>query len=232
MTRPKQEEQLLLSNIARSFLSLAISLALLPAQQQERPVPKYKIEILSAAGNPKKRKKNVISSESVIRVSDTNDVPVAGVTVMFAISQLSGGSAAFANGAASTIVTTNAAGIASTGAVSASTASTFNIGVSATVAGQPLTATVPVNMSAVAGSAGGAGAGGAAAGGAAGAGGGISGAMIGVIVAVAAGAAVAAGVALSGGKNTPAAAGPTPTTAGPTIRIGGPGIVTIGPPRP
>ena len=230
MTRPKQEEQLLLSSIARSFLSLAISLALLPAQQQERPVPKYKIEILSAAGSPKKRKKNVISSESVIRVSDTNDVPVAGVTVMFAISQLSGGSAAFANGAASTIVTTNAAGIASTGAVSASTASTFNIGVSATVAGQPLTATVPVNMSAVAGSAGGAG--GAAAGGAAGAGAGISGAMIGVIVAVAAGAAVAAGVALSGGKNTPAAAGPTPTTAGPTIRIGGPGIVTIGPPRP
>lgn len=226
-----------LPNTARLFLSGLLSLALLlpvPAISQEGPpVRKYKIEILSAAATPKKRKKNVISSESVIRVSDTNDIPVAGATVMFAISQLSGGSAAFANGAASTIVTTNAAGIASTGAVGATQASTFNIAVTASVSGQSVSATIPVNMSAVASGAGAAGGGGAAAGGgAAGAGAGISGAMIGVIVAVAAGAAVAAGVALGGGKSATPSTGPPTTAAGPSIRIGGPGTPTIGAPRP
>ena len=122
-----------------------------PAGQQEAPAnQKYKIEILSAAGRPQKRKKNVISSESVIRVSDSNDVPVAGIAVMFSLTSLSGGSAAFANGAMSTVITTNAAGLASTGAVSAAATSSFNIAVSASVGGQALTASIPVNMAAVA----------------------------------------------------------------------------------
>lgn len=221
-----------------SFWSVSLSLALVleapgSAAQDPQAAPKYKIEVITAAGKPTKRKKNVISSESVIRVTDQNDVPVAGVTVMFAITQLSGGSAAFTNGAASTIITTDSAGLASTGAVSASPASTFNISVSASAGGQSVTTSIPVNMNTVAAgvSGGGAGGGGAAAGAGAGAGGGISGAMIGVIVAAAAGAAVGIGVGLKGKGNSPAAVTtPTPTPAG--IRIGGPGTPVVGAPRP
>ena len=223
---------------SRSFLSIAISFALLLPPlangQTPPPAPKYKIEILSAAGKLNSRKKGVVSSESVIRVTDSNDIPVAGATVMFVIAQLSNGSAAFANGAASTIVSTNAAGIASTGAVGASASSTFNISVTASVSGQSVTATIPVNMSAVAAGAGGGGAG-AAAGGAAGAGGaGISGAAIGILVAVGAAAAIGAGVALGGGKssNPVASPGPATPTGGLTIRIGGPGAATVSAPRP
>lgn len=217
---------------SRSFLSITISFALLlppfAIGQTGPPAPKYKIEILSAAGKLNSRKKGVVSSESVIRVTDSNDIPVAGATVMFVIAQLSSGSATFANGAASTIVSTNAAGIASTGAVGASASSTFNISVTASVSGQSVTATIPVNMSAAAAGAG------AAAGGAAGAGAGISGATIGILVAVGAAAAIGAGVALGGGKNNNPAASPGPATptGGLTIRIGGPGAATVGPPRP
>lgn len=203
----------------RTALSVALMLALsLPPAglaQQSAPNQAYKIEILSAAGNPKKRKKNVVSSESVIRVTDRNDVPVAGATVTFLIVQLSGGSASFANGTSSTIVTTNAAGIASTGEVSATTASNFNISTTASVSGQTVTTSIPVSMATVAAGIG--------------AGAGISGATIGIIVAVAAAAAVGGAVAATrGGGNNPPAAGPTT----PTLRIGGPGTVVIGAPRP
>ncbi len=207
---------------ARSVLALGIALALLmPADlrsQQNPPAQKYKIEILSAAGNPKKRKKNVISSESVIRVTDRNDVPVAGATVTFLILQLSGGSASFANGSSSTIVTTNPAGIASTGELSASPTSSFNISTTASISGQTVTESIPVSMVTVAAGIG--------------AGAGVSGLTIGlIVVAVAAGAAVAAGVALSGGNsNAPAPGGTTGTP--PTIRIGGPGTPVVGAPRP
>ena len=200
--------------VVRSGLAIGLSIALMA--QESPPPPKYKIEILSAAGNPKKRKKNTISSESVIRVTDQNDVPVAGVTVMFAISQLSGGSASFANGASSTIVTTNAAGVAATGEVEASATSTFNINATASVSGQSVTTTIPISMATVAAAAGG----GAA----------ISGVMIGVIIAVAAGAAVGAAVALGGGSSSSTPSTPTtPPVAG--IRIGGPGTPVIGAPR-
>ncbi|MEZ5355027.1 MAG: hypothetical protein R2762_20515 [Bryobacteraceae bacterium] len=185
----------------------------------------YKIEILSAAGKPRRRK-NMVSSESVIRVTDSNDVPVAGIAVMFSLSNLSGGSAAFANGATSTIVTTNAAGVAATGNMTASATSSFSIGVSASVPGQaPVTATIPVNMAtAVAGGA----AGGAAAGGAAGAGAGVSGAVIGVVVAAGAAAAVVAAKTLGGGGGStpPPTSGPPPA-ANPRIRIGGAGTPTV-----
>lgn len=223
---------------SHTFLSIGVSFALLlppvAAAQTGPPAPKYKIEILSAAGKLNSRKKGVVSSESVIRVTDSNDIPVAGATVMFVIAQLSNGSAAFANGAASTIVSTNAAGIASTGAMGASASSTFNISVTASVAGQSVTTSIPVSMSTVAAGAGGGAAGaGTAAGGAAGAGAGISGAMIGIIVAVGAAAAIGAGVALGGGKSNPTSpVTTTPPVPGLSIRIGGPGTATVGAPRP
>ncbi|MEZ5356718.1 MAG: hypothetical protein R2762_29115 [Bryobacteraceae bacterium] len=183
----------------------------------------YKIEILSAAAKPKRRK-NKISSESVIRVTDSNDVPVAGISVMFSLTGLSGGSAAFANGALSTVLATNAAGIASTGAVTAGVSSSFSIAVAASVPGQAvLTATIPVNMAAVAAAGGAAaGAGGVAAGGAAAGGGaagaaGISGAVVGAVVAAGAAAAVVAAKTLGGDDK------PTP----PRVRIGGPGEIGI-----
>ena len=228
----------MVANSSRSLVCAALSIALLltppvAAQEVAAPEPKYKIEVLTAAGKVKKRKKNVISSESVIRVTDNNDVPVAGATVMFSIAQLTGGSAAFANGAVSTIVATNAAGIASTGAVSAATASSFSIAATASVAGQAVSITIPMNMAAVAAAGGAAAGAGGAAGGAAGAGGGaaaggaaaagatagISAAVVGVVAAVAAGAAVAAKVVLSSDD---------PPKPGPSIRIGGPGTPRVG----
>ncbi|MEZ5402376.1 MAG: hypothetical protein R2729_22065 [Bryobacteraceae bacterium] len=217
--------------------SLAVSMAMpLPAGtapgqvtggQQPAAAPAYKIEILSAAGRPRRRQ-NMVSSESVIRVTDRNDKPVAGVAVMFTLNNITGGSASFANGASSSIVTTNSLGVASTGEVTAGQTSAFNISASASVPGQaPVTVTIPVNMATVGT---GAVAGGAVAGGTTGAGGGISGAVIGLIVGVGAAAAVAAAVALGGGNDTPSPT-PTPTPTNPRIRIGGPGTPTVTGPR-
>jgi hypothetical protein len=188
---------------------------------------KYKIEILSAAGKPQRRR-NMISSESVIRVTDQNDTPVAGIAVMFSLTNLTGGSAAFANGALSTIVTTNAAGLASTGAVTAASTSSFSISVAASVSGQALTATIPVNMAAVAagGAAGGGGSGAASGAAGAGTGGGISGAVIGVVAAAGVAAAVVAAKALGGGGDDP-----TPPPPNARIRIGGPGTPSVVGPR-
>ncbi len=186
----------------------------LPAEQQTGGMPKYKIEILTAAGKAQKRRQGMVSSESVIRVTDENDTPVAGLTVTFLLTQISNGKASFINGTGTNVLTTNAQGIASTGPVTASPQSTFNITVNAGGSSQAASATIPVKMAAVsAGVAGGAG---------------LSAAAITLIVV---GAAAAAGVAVaaSGGGNgggTPA--GPA---APPVVRIGVGGGATVGPPR-
>jgi hypothetical protein len=230
----------IIATLAQIAPAPAVTPGLLAEAQQQQPVaagarPTYRIEILSAAAKPTRRRQGMVSSESVIRVTDSNDRPVAGVVVTFSVTQLSGGSASFVNGTTSAFVTTNASGIASTGPVTASTASTFNISVSASVSGQTLTATIPVNMATVAAGAGGATAGAAAGAGAgAGAGGGISAAVIGVIAAAGAAAAVVAVKAAGGGDGGTAGGisngGSTP--GNPRIRIGGPGTPTVGAPRP
>lgn len=222
---------------ARALVACLLSISLF-AQQSPPPPPNpssspaYKIEILSAAGKVRKRKKNVLSSESVVRVTDANDVPVGGIAVMFSLTNLSGGAAAFTNGAVSTIVTTNAAGLAATGSVTAAATSSFQIAVAASVPGQALTATIPVNMAAAAaaggaaagGGAAGAGAAAAGAGGGAAAGAGISAGVVGAIVAAGAAAAVVAAKVATGGNDDV-------RPANPRVRIGGPGGVAVGPPR-
>jgi hypothetical protein len=187
----------------------------LPEQQEvTADAPKYKIEILTAAGKVQKRRQGMVSSESVIRVTDENDTPVAGVTVTFLVTQLSGGQASFINGTGTNVLTTNAQGIASTGPVTASPQSTFNLVASVGSAGQATSATIPVSMAAVAA--------GVATGAAISA---TAIALIAVGAAAAVGVAVAAGGGGNGGSPSP---GPTPL---PGVRIGVGGAPTIGPPR-
>lgn len=185
------------------------------AEPQAQPAdgPKLKIEILTAAGKPQKRRQGMVSSESVIRVTDENDTPVAGLTVTFLLTQISNGSASFVNGTGTNVLTTNAQGIASTGPVSASPQSTFNIAVSASQAGQTATATIPVNMAAVAAGVGTA-----------------TGLSTAAIIGIVAGAAAAAGVAVAVGGGGNGGSSPTPTTP-PGVRIGIGGNPTVGPPR-
>ncbi len=184
-------------------LSLVYVLALsgvLPAQQPAAP-PKYKLTIVEGAATSKRVKKGRVSSQAVVKVTDENDVPVAGVAVTFTIPSLSTGGAAFANGALTTVVTTNAAGVASTG-FSAAASTSFSIGAAASVpGGAVVTAAVPVTTTAAA----------AAAGISAGA---VAGIVAGVSAAAVAG--IVAGVKASGG--------------GPSGTISAPGQPTFGKP--
>jgi hypothetical protein len=209
--------------ILREGLALLLSACLiLPAAAAPQPqapaadTPKFKIEILTAAGKAQKRRQGMISSESVVRVTDENDVPVAGATVTFLLTQVSGGSASFINGTGTNVLTTNAQGIASTGPVTASPQSTFNIVASAGSAGQAASVTIPVSMAAVAAGVG--------------AGAGISALALTLIVV---GAAAAAGVAVAAGGGGNGGSSPTPPpSALPSVRIGvGSGGVVVGPPR-
>jgi hypothetical protein len=198
---------------ARSILALMLCLLVITASTipaQDAPpvqasVQKYKLTVVEGSSTTKRAKKNRVSSQSVVKITDENDVPVPGIAVTFTIPQLSGTGATFANGQATSIVTTNSAGVASSGTFTVVAGSTFSMGVGAAVPGATLTTTVPVAVSAV------------VAGAAVGAG--IStGLLVGIIAGV--GAAVAAGVVVaskSGG-------------AGPAGTIGTPTAITFGHP--
>jgi hypothetical protein len=208
-------------NTLREGLALLLAACLiLPAAAAPQPpapatdAPKFKIEVLTAAGKAQKRRQGMISSESVVRVTDENDVPVAGATVTFLLTQVSGGSASFINGTGTNVLTTNAQGIASTGPVTASPSSTFNIVVSAGSAGQAAAATIPVSMAAVAAGVG--------------AGAGISALAVTLIVV---GAAAAAGVAVAAGGGGGSSSPTTPPAALPSVRIGVGDLVTFRLPR-
>lgn len=207
-------------------LALLSPKPLLRAQEQNS-APKYKITVLTDAATMKRGKKGRISSQAVVKVTDENDTPVAGIAVTFTIPQFVGGGASFANGALTSMVTTNAAGVASS-SVAAASGTSFTVGVSATVPGGVITASVPVNTAAAAAAAGGSS--GTAAGSTAGTGGGLStGAVVGIVAGVAAAAAVGIGVGVmgGGGKSTPAVTTPT----SPRGTITGPGGPVFGPPR-
>jgi hypothetical protein len=183
-------------------LTLVYALVLpgvLPAQQAAAP-PRYKLTIVDNAATSKRVKKGRVSSQAVVKVTDENDVPVAGVAVTFTIPSLSTGGAAFANGALTSVVTTNAAGVASTG-FSAATSTSFSIGAAASVpGGAVVTGTVPVTTAAAA---------------AAGAGlsaGAIAGIVAGVSAAAVAG--VVAGVKASGGGSSGTISAPGGPTFG------------------
>jgi hypothetical protein len=201
----------------------------LTAAQQATPEPaqanatqqKYKLTILAGASTAKRVKKGRVSSQAVVKVTDENDVPVAGIAVFFTLPQLSGG-AAFAGGGMTSLVTTNAVGVASSGVFSATAGSTLSVSVAASVpGGVALTGTVPVSMSAAA-----AGAAGAAAGGgtAAGAGGGAS---TGLIVGIAAGA-VAAGVGAAVALKGKGGSSSTTTPPPPALSVGSAISITFG----
>jgi hypothetical protein len=201
----------------------------IPDGAQANAAPqKYKLTVLEGASTSKRVKKGRVSSQAVVKVTDENDVPAPGIAVVFTLPQLSSGGAAFASGGLTSVVTTNAAGVASSGALSAATGSSFSISVTASVPGGVLTGTVPVSTAVVAGAAGAAGAGGAAAGGAAaGAGAGVStGVIVGIAAAVVAGA-VGAAVALKGGSSSSST---TTTTTAATTTVGAASSVTFGHP--
>lgn len=140
----------------------------------------------------------------IVEIRDRNNVPVAGATVTFTIG---GNSAAFAGGAQTLTVVTNAAGQAAAAGLTPTAAGAIQINATALVQGQALTATIvqtnvmtAAEAASAASAAGGAtgasgGSGGAAsgaAGGAASGGGGISATTIGIVGGAIAGGAVAA----------------------------------------
>jgi hypothetical protein len=87
---------------------------------------------------------NIIQQKTAVRpvveVRDRNDLPVAGVVVVFSIG--GGGGATFAGGATTTTVTTNAAGRAAVAELNPVTNGSFQINVEATYQGQTATTTI------------------------------------------------------------------------------------------
>lgn len=135
----------------------------------------------------------------IVEIRDRNNLPVSGATVTFSIG--GGNSAAFAGGAQTVTVTTNAAGRAAAAALNPLGGGSFQIHVSAAFQGQTAVATIAQTnvltiaeaaaQTAGASGAGGGSSGGAVAGGASG-GGGLSGTTIGIIGAAVGGGALAA----------------------------------------
>ena len=208
----------------RFFISYVLCFSMIQpipctAQEPEKPTQsKYKLTVVEGASTMKRAKKGRVSAQAVVKVTDENDVPVAGIAITFLLPQLSGAGATFAGGGMASIVTTNAVGLASSGSFAAVGGSSFSLSVAAAVPGGVISAAIPVNTAALAIGAGAAGGAGAGTGGAAGgAGAGLSAGVIGGIVAGVAGAVVAGVVAATKGGNS----SPTqPTTPRGAIGIG------------
>lgn len=207
-------------SVLRTVSSLILTAVLtFPAFSQPQGTPnagaqRYQLTVVQSASGAKRVKKNRVSAEAVVEVTDQNNVPVAGIAVSFTIPQLVGGGASFGNGGLMSVATTNAAGQASSGTFVTGSNSSFNMSAVASVPGGTVSVSIPVNAAAIFGAA----AAGAAAGGAAGgvAGGISTGLLVGIIGGVAAVAAIAAKVA-TGGKSSP----PTSPTSTTSIGLGG-----------
>jgi hypothetical protein len=174
------------------------------------------------------KKKTAVSP--VVEVRDKNNLPVAGVMVVFALPD-SGTGAAFAHGAKTLSVLTNSAGKAIVPGMKPLGTGTFKIGVTASMQGQtaaPVTMVQTNYLTLVAANAAGASSGVAAGVGSGAAAGGFSGLAIGGIIAGVAAAAVGIGVAVvakGGGSNK----APVTTNSSGTIGLGG-GLI-FGPPH-
>jgi hypothetical protein len=194
---------------------------------QNAPAQKYKLTVLESPSTSKRVKKGRVSAEAVVKVTDTNNIPIPGITVTFLLPQAGTSGATFGTGALSSVVTTNASGIASSGSLSVTAGSSVSVSVSAAVPGGMLTGTVPITT-AVAGA--GAGSAGAATGG-------LSGGVIAGIAAVAVAIGAVAAVAATGGfsgKGGGGASGASSTTSpAVTVTVGAPssGGITFGPPK-
>ncbi len=177
-----------------------------PSVSQDPAATGYKINFLKseAQNNLKKGR----ATKAVVEVRDRNNKPVAGLALLFLLPG-SGPSGAFAGGAQSLTLTTNAAGQAVATYTPNQVAGIFNLTVNAQVNGVTV-ATTTVTQANIA---------------AAAAAGGMSGATIGIIAGVAAAAAVGLGVALGGGNS----ATTVTTTTPPSIRIIGGGTPVFGP---
>jgi hypothetical protein len=130
------------------FLCLCI-ISLAENLSAQESAPAYKLIIVENAATVKRVKGGRVSSQAVVRVTDRNDRPVAGVAVTFALPQFPGG-ASFANGALTSVTTTTAAGQASSGAFTAPAGSSFSVSVTASVAGTALTGAIPVTATSAA----------------------------------------------------------------------------------
>ena len=172
---------------------------------QRAPASDLKIVVIAGEGAV-----NIIQQKTavapIIEVRDRNNLPVAGVSVTFAVS---GSGATFGTGSTLTVIT-NAAGQATAAGLTPTAAGAVQINVAAALKGQMATAAITQTNFATAaqaaaaagttggatrgaaGGGGGASGGGAAGGAAAGAGGGISATTIGIVGAAVAGGAVAA----------------------------------------
>ena len=164
-----------------------------------QPAPALRIVVLEGEGAV-----NIIQQKTAVRplveVRDRNNLPVAGATVTFSIGG-GGSGAAFAGGAQTLTVTTNAVGQAAASGLNAISSGALQIQVQAAYQGQIATAAISQTNFATAAAAAQAGAGagtgggsasGAAGGAAGGGGGGLSATTIGIVGAAVAGGAVAA----------------------------------------
>jgi len=181
---------------------LLTAVVALDAQQ----APALKIVVLEGEGAV-----NIIQQKTAVRplveIRDRNNLPVAGATVTFSIGG-GGTGAAFAGGAQTLTVTTNAVGQAAASGLNAISSGALQIQVQAAYQGQLATAAISQTNFATAAAAAQAGAGAGtgtstgAAGGAAGGGGGISATTIGIVgAAVGGGAFVAKETILSSDGN-------------------------------
>jgi len=201
---------------------LATVLAFAPcgvSQEQDTPrraiAVSYKLTVVQDARNAKRVRKNRVSAEAVVMVTDENDLPVPGIAVTFSIPLFAGGGSSFANLSLTSMGVTDSAGRASSLFVTAG-GPNFVMTVTAKVPVGMLSATIPVNPVAL-----------AAATGALGAAGGVSTwLVVGIVVGAVAVGSVVAKVATSGNGN-PSASSP----GGLTATIGGAGGVTLGPPH-
>ncbi|HEY7187839.1 MAG TPA: hypothetical protein VH436_14885 [Vicinamibacterales bacterium] len=124
---------------------LVVVTAIVSAQQPQRPADASKgLRIVVLEGEDAV---NIVQQKTAVRpvveVRDSNNLPVAGVTVQFTIARSGGGAAAsFANGQSVVTVTTDAVGRAATSPLQAIGNGAVRINVQATYQGQVATATV------------------------------------------------------------------------------------------
>jgi hypothetical protein len=216
-------------------LFLALTLMTGTNALAQTPAPALKIVVVKGEDAV-----NIIQQKTavapVVEVRDKNNLPVPGATVTFA---LSGQGGAFAGGAQSLTVVTNAAGQATAAGFTPTAAGAVNISATATFQGQTAIATIAqtnvmtaaeaASTAGAAGSGGGAtggggGAAGGGAGGGAGAGGGMSGAMIGTVAGIA-GAGALVGVKAAGGDDS-SSGGTATTTSSPATTATAPTTTT------
>lgn len=172
-----------------------------PDAQTPAVPQKYHLTVVQNASSAKRVKKNRVSAEVVVEVTDQNNVPVSGIAVSFTIPQLVGGGASFSNGGLMSVSTTNASGHASSGSYQTGGNSSFDMSVVASAPGAAITLSVPISGAAALAAAGGAAAGGVL---------GLStGALVGIIGGLAVVGIVVAKVALSGKSSSSSASTPT-----------------------